>query len=237
MIDRAALDAALEATWPAAGVRDVGRLRLRDDQGGGQRVSAATVAAGWNAGDLDHAEAAMRAAGQTPILRVDGADTALDAALAARGWRISDPSLIYAVAIADLEPAPPPMTGFAHWPPLAIVQRIWAEAGIGPARLAVMGRAAVPRTALLGRTGDRPSAAAFVAVAGSVGMLHALEVAPDLRRRGAGAALVRHAGAWAGAQGALHLALAVTAANAPACALYEGLGMTLAGRYHYRVGT
>ncbi len=43
------------------------------------------------------------------------------------------------------------------------------------------------------------------------------------------------AAAWAAAQGAATFALAVHGGNAPARALYAGLGMVEAGRYHYRL--
>jgi GNAT superfamily N-acetyltransferase len=235
VIARAALDAALEATWPPASVRDAGPFRLREGRGGGQRVSAATACGPWAPPDVDAAEAAMRALSQSPIFRLAEADATLDAELARRGYAISDPTVFYAAPLDLFDPAPPPMTGFAHWPPLRIVCRIWAEGGIGPARQAVMDRVTGPRTALLARTADRPSGAAFVACHDAVTMLHAVEVVPDLRRRGSGGDLVRHAAAWAALQGARHLTLAVTEANMPARALYARLGMTEAGRYHYRV--
>jgi ribosomal protein S18 acetylase RimI-like enzyme len=65
-------------------------------------------------------------------------------------------------------------------------------------------------------------------------MLHAVEVTEALRRRGAARNLTRAAAEWAGKHGADWLVLAVTEANAPARALYDGLGMAPAGGYHYR---
>ena len=65
-------------------------------------------------------------------------------------------------------------------------------------------------------------------------MLHALEVAPDQRRRGLGQVLMRAAAAWARGAGATDLGLAVTAANAPARALYRSLGFVDVDGYHYR---
>ena len=66
-------------------------------------------------------------------------------------------------------------------------------------------------------------------------MLSALQVAPFARRRGLAGRLVRAAAAWAAAAGAPTLALAVKVENAPARALYAGLGMVEAGAYHYRL--
>ncbi len=235
MIARQALDAALEATWPPASVREEGPFRLREGLAGGQRVSAATPCGPWSPPDLDAAEVAMRAMGQAPIFRLGEADGALDAELALRGYAVSDPTVLYEAPLGLFDPEPPPMTGFAHWPPLQIVCRIWAEGGVGPARQAVMERVTGPRAAILARTADRPSGAAFVACHNALAMVHAIEVVPELRRRGSASDLVRHAAAWAAAQGASHLTLAVTEANLPARALYARLGMTEAGRYHYRI--
>ena len=56
------------------------------------------------------------------------------------------------------------MAAFAHWPPLAIACDLWAEGGIGPARLAVMDRVEGAKSVILGRANDRASGVAFVAV-------------------------------------------------------------------------
>jgi GNAT superfamily N-acetyltransferase len=228
------LMAAMEATWPPAGRRRLGPVVLRDGAGGGKRVSAASLDGPWTAAALDAAEAAMRSAGQAPLFQIRDGDGALDAELARRGYLPVDPVVLYAADLADLGPVPDPMTAFAHWPPLAIARAIWADAGIGPARVAVMARAAGPKAALLGRSRDRASGALFVALHARVAMVHALEVAPDRRREGSARNLMLAAAAWARAAGGERLALAVTAANAPARALYTSLGMQAVGQYHYR---
>lgn len=230
-----ALAEAMEATWPPARVLRVGPWVLRDGQGGGQRVSAATVAGDWAEADLAEAEAGMDALGQKRLFLIRAGDEALDAALAARGYRVNDPVVAYAAPVASLAGPVSGMAAFAHWPPLAIACDLWAEGGIGPARLAVMARVAVPKVAILGRSDDKPAGVAFVACAGPVAMLHALEVRPAMRRQGAARKMLIAAAHWAQAQGAQTFALVVTEANAPARALYERLGMTTVGRYHYRV--
>jgi ribosomal protein S18 acetylase RimI-like enzyme len=58
---------------------------------------------------------------------------------------------------------------------------------------------------------------------------------PDQRRRGCGRNLVLAAAAWARSSDATLLALAVTAANRPARALYASLGFEAVGEYHYRI--
>ena len=68
---------------------------------------------------------------------------------------------------------------------------------------------------------------------GPVAVLHAVEVAPALRRRGLAGWMIREAAFWAGARGADTMLLAVTAANDPARALYRGLGFDDIGAYVY----
>jgi GNAT superfamily N-acetyltransferase len=119
---------------------------------------------------------------------------------------------------------------------MAITREVWADAGIGAARLAVMDRVQGHKTAILGRApgGDRVCGAGFVAVHGGMAVLHALEVTPAFRRQGSAQNMIRAAAHWAQELGADSFALAVTTANAPARRLYEGLGMPVIGGYHYR---
>ncbi|MGY6411729.1 MAG: GNAT family N-acetyltransferase [Alkalilacustris sp.] len=235
-----ALEAALKASWPAAATRACGPFTLRDGLGGGRRVSAATAQGPADGMALEAALEAMAAAGQRPLFRLRPGlcpwDDDLDKALAERGFVRADVTLMLAAPVAVLAPEPlPRMRVFALWPPLAVQRALWAEGGVGPERVAVMARAGGPRTALMARQDDRVAGTAFVALQGDVGMVHAMEVTPALRRRGAAGNLVRAAADWAGAQGARWLGLAVTEANGPARTLYARLGMVEVGRYHYRV--
>ena len=220
---------AMEATWPPARSWRLGPFCLRDGAGGGKRVSAASLEGDFAGADLDAAEAAMA----VPLFLIRPGDEALDAALAARGYRLVDPVLAYAVPLAGIA-QPERMTTFPHWPPMAIARALWADAGISPARLAVMERAAGPKCVILGRVQDRAAGVAFVACHGDTAMLHALEVVPALRRQGSAHNILRAAAAWALDQGAATLSLVVTEANATARGLYASLGMNLVGQYHYR---
>lgn len=232
----ATLYAALDATWPAAACSRVGPWLIREGQGGGQRVSAATVEGRWTPADIPMAEAAMARLGQPALFMIRKGDGPLDDALQAMGYRRHDPVVAYAAPCASLaEPEPEPMAAFPHWPPLAIVCDLWAEAGIGPGRIAVMQRAKGPKAAILARQNDRATGAAFVAVHGDTAMLHALEIAPQMRRRGAAGNLLRRAAGWAQEHGARTLAVVVTEANAAARALYASLEMEVVGQYHYRL--
>ena len=239
----------MAATWPPVSSRRLGPWTIRDGAGGGKRVSAATAEGVWPDvnppdvnppdvnppdADLALAEAAMRALGQRPLFLIRDGDAALDATLAARGYRLVDRVVAYAAPTALLARPVPPMASFAHWPPLAVARGLWAGGGIGAARLAVMDRAPGPKTAILARSADRPAGVAFVALHRRDAMLHALEISPPHRRLGCAQNILAAAAGWAQEQGADRLSLVVAKANSPACGLYAKLGMTLVGHYHYR---
>jgi ribosomal protein S18 acetylase RimI-like enzyme len=221
----------MEATWPPATRQSVGPFTLRDGAGGGKRVSAASCDGPFTTADLDVVEAAMA----QPLMLIRAGEEELDAALDARGWRIVDPVVAYAAPVAALAADLPGLTAFPHWPPLEIARSIWAEGGIGPARLAVMERVRGPKTALLGRIDDRPAGVVFVACHGPEAMLHALEVRAAYRRQGLAGNLVVAAANWAAEAGATRLSLVVTRQNAAARALYARLGLEVVGEYHYRM--
>lgn len=220
----------MEATWPPARHWRCGPFTLRDGAGGGKRVSAASCDGPWVDADLDAVEELA-----SPLVLIRATDGALDAALAARGWRIVDPVIVYAAPVPALAADLPPLAAFPHWPPLEIVRSIWSEGGIGPERLAVMARVVGPKAALLARHGDRPAGVAFVACDGREAMVHAVEVRPALRRCGVGMTLLQAAANWAAVKGAGRLSVVVTAQNIAARALYARLGLQTVGQYHYRM--
>lgn len=226
--------AAMEATWPAMTLQRAGPWLVRQGAGGGKRVSAASAVGDWHPQDIAQAEQAQVDLGQDRLFVIWPWDTALDAALAARGYAKIDPVLAYLAPISSFAP-PQRMTSFPHWPPLQIACELWAAGGVSQARCAVMARVLGPKTVVLGRTADKPSGAAFVALHGKTAMIHAVEVRPSLRRKGAGGQILAAAAHWAAEQGADRLALAVTQANSGARALYTSLGMQPVGGYHYRL--
>lgn len=227
-----ALFAALDATWPPAATHAAGPWRVREGQGGGKRVSCATTPD--EQADLAPMERAQAALGQPALVMARGDQTGLAARLEAAGYAPVDPTLIYAAPAADLVAEPPPVTVFTtDWPPLAILREVWAEGGIGPARLAVMARAQGPKTLLMGRVQDRPGAAAYLAIHDNIAMIHALEVRVARRRAGLARHMMGVAAKWALDHGASTLALAVTERNAPANALYSSLNMPVMGKYTY----
>ncbi|MDT0681334.1 GNAT family N-acetyltransferase [Roseicyclus sp. F158] len=227
---------AAAATWPPARVLDVEGWQVADGQGGGKRVSSARPLAPGAVPELAAMERAQGALGQTPLVQVRGGEDALDAALDAAGYAVVDPTRLLVTAVAAL-----PTGGEADGryiiedAPLPRQREIWADGGIGAARLAVMARAASPRASLMGRVEDDVAGTAHIAAAEGIAVVHALEVAQEYRRRGVAAQIMEAAAIWAEEQGADRLAVLVTRANGPANALYEGLGMTEAGHYHYRI--
>lgn len=232
--DAVRLFSALDATWPAARFVDQPPWTLREGLGGGQRVSAATAGAPVTETDINAAEKGMVALKQRSLFMVRDEDSAFDALLGARGYEIVDPVTLYLADPAELTAPMPPATAYPSWPPLAIQKNIWAEGGIGPARIAVMERVTGAKAAILARGGNAPAATAFIAMDGDIAMLHALEVLPASRKCGLGRKTMQAAANWAVSHGAKWMTLAVTRENVAANALYTSLGMTPATFYHYR---
>lgn len=234
MITPQAFYGAIDGTWPAATRTRIGPWTIRDGQGGGKRVSAATADAPCKDTDIAQAEDAMRAMNQAPLFMIRAGEDALDAALQARGYDIVDPTNGYVAQAKTLTDIPiPRVTAFAIWEPLAIMQDIWAMGGIGQARLDVMARAQV-KTGILARWKDKPAGAAFVAIHEGIAMVHAVEVLAHQRGQGVAQWIMRRAAFWALDNGADTLAVLTTASNDAANALYQKLGFSRLGGYHYR---
>ncbi len=226
--------AALEATWPPLAWHEAPGWRVGAGAGGGKRVSAGVAAA--PDAEPEALVRAQRALGQPALAMIRPGDAAIDAHLAAAGWRMLDPTMALVAPVARLAAEPPPLTAFeVEWPPLAVQSEIWNMGGIGAGRRAVMGRAASPKLALLGRADDTPAATAFAACHGPFVAVHALHVRSAARRKGVARHLMQAATLWGARHGARTLAVFVTRANAPARALYRSLGLEEAAEYHYRL--
>lgn len=228
----------IDATWPAAARHRCGPFTLREGQGGGNRVCAATLddpAHAVSADEITAAEAAMREMGQAPLFMIRDGDAALDARLEGRGHGVCDPVEIYACNPTLLtDRAMPRVTVFTLWEPLAIMREIWTSAGIGPERQVIMARVKGPKAGLLGRHQDKPAGAGFVAMHAGVAMVHSVEILPHQRRQGIGGWMMRGTAHWAVKHGAERLAVLVRRQNTAARALYAFLGMEVVGQYHYR---
>ena len=223
-----------EHTWPPARRLDKGNWTLRDGQGGGKRVSAATAHGAIHQDDVAEAEAGMRELGQQPLFMIRAGEDALDALLDRRGYQIIAPVTMYTLPIAQLTDVPiPRVTAFCIWEPLAIMRDIWAKGGIGPARLNVMTRAHT-KTAIFARWREKPGGVAFAGLHDEVCMVHAVEVLPDQRRMGVAQWMMRAAAFWGQSKGAEHMAVLCVEQNIAANRLYQALGFSAVGQYHYR---
>jgi len=226
---------ALEETWPAADRQTIGPWIIRDGQGGGKRVSAATPNSSWTHDDIQTAESAMKSLKQTPLFMITDQDQDLDHALAHAGYKIIDPVNIYSTAIDTLTTKrPPKVSMFSVWPPLAIEIDMWAEGGIGAPRINVMNRVQGPKTSILARWNDHPAGVGFAAIHGIDAYVHAVEIRAHQRHQGVASWLMKQAAFWASEQGATRINVACTKANAAANALYHSIGMKVVGEYHYR---
>lgn len=228
----------IDETWPAAKKWADGPFTLRRGDGGGSRVSAATLDEIATDQGIARAEQAMQKMGQPALFMLKGGQDDFDAQLDGAGYIIKDPVSLYIAPIATLTlDRPPHKTCFAAWPPLAAQTEVWAKGGIGPERIAIMDRALGPKSTFLGRANDRPVGTVYAAIYDGIAMLHALEIDPAFQRQGLGRHLSRAVAIWAQSQGASHLSLLTTKANTGANALYASLGMSVVGQYHYRIKT
>lgn len=229
--------AAMLATWPAATVTQAGAWTIREGKGGGNRVSCATENWPVTEADLPTAKSAMQALGQRPQVMIRPGEDGLDRLLENHGYRVVDPTNLYAISSAELagDGQLPMGGGYAMWPPLHKIREVWENGGIDAARQAIMERTPAPKTAILVRRGDYTGGAAFVAIQDGIAMVHALHVLPDQRRKGAARQILKQAAIWAERHGAAITALAVTQGNTAANPLYAALGMSLVGKYHYRI--
>ena len=225
----------VDATWPAARYFESGPFTLRLGHDGGQRVSAASARGPASAAEIGVAERSMLALDQARLFMISGKDTALDTALAARGYAVKDPVTMFACPVETLARHDPKgLTAIRAEAPLGVMKDIWAAGRIEKGRLAVMARAKGPKTYLLGRVDDRAAGAGFVAMHGKIAMLHALEILPEHRRKGLGLAMTAAAAAWALENGAETFSLIAISSNQAAYGLYRHLGMQNVGHYHYR---
>ena len=227
--DAARVMAAIKATWPSAEIRRVGPFDVPMDRDGTRRSQAARLV-GVDASEAEIAAVeAARPGGVIGTLEGD----AIEATLERLGHAPEGHSLLMAGPAAPLAGPLPVMTGFAHWPPLAICGRLWDETGNDAARRAPMERAPHPKTAVIVRAEDRPAGILFAAVDGDCAALHAVATLPEMRRKGVGMTGMRHAARWAAGHGADWIVLPVEATNAPAVALYRSAGLSPVGAYRY----
>ncbi|TFL18085.1 GNAT family N-acetyltransferase [Jannaschia formosa] len=224
--------AAIRATWPPSALTRIGPFDLPAEREGTRRATSARLVPGAAATGADIA--AVEAARPGTIFgTIDGDEDATAEVLATRGYRVGGISDLMTGPVAPLLGDLPRVSGFPHWPPLAICHALWDDHGNDAVRRAPMYRAPAPRTAILLRTDDRAAGALFVGIHDRVAVLHMVLTLPQHRRKGVGLLGLRHAAVWAAANGADTLALPVEADNLAATSLYARAGLTRVGGYRY----
>lgn len=226
--------------WPAYDVRESHGWLLRSADGVTKRANSV-----FPAGEPDDRDAAIAAAeefyrsrGRPVIFSLDDAAPAwLDADLDARGYAAVDPTIVMSRPLDGAWPPPAHAVTLADAPSRGWADRWWeVEPRGGAAELAVATRIlrGVPSTyAAIG--GGVPDAVGRLTVTDGWGGIYCMAVREDARRRGLGRAILLALLDAARGDGAHHAYLTVVAANAPARALYAGMGFTEVGGYHYRV--
>jgi GNAT superfamily N-acetyltransferase len=228
--------------WPALTTMLMDGWVLRLARGYTKRANSlnAVAPAGGIDAVLAQAEAIYRAAGQRPIVRLsplmpDGAD----AMLAARGYEAADPTTVMTADIGH-------MAGDPEVEIAATLAEGWAAGFAAANNVPPRHRGTHDRMlaglhlptafATLHQDGQPIAYGLAVAERGMIGLFDIVTL-PAARRQGAGRRLVTSLLAWGRAHGAASAYLQVVDANAPAIALYLGLGFRPAYGYHYRLGT
>lgn len=234
-----ALIAEMEASWPPETAVDGDGWRLRVAPGGGSRVnSARRLGAAVDGADaLAAVERFYAARDADALIQAREDDGALSEAASAAGYAAFDHSGLYEGSISDACAAPstPPdgvrLIRVEHVP--AALEQFWASLGVGAPRLAVMARAAGPKTAVAARVGDRLAGAVFVSAPSGRAFVHALAVAPTARRRGIAALMTRAALTIVAERGAARFATSVVRGNVASEGLFQTLGARPSGGYIY----
>lgn len=192
---------------------------------------------------VEAVEAAYAARGLPCVFRVDASaqPAGLDTLLAARGYAAVATTRVMARDVDLGAPVDPALSGveidmadepddawLAGWLDVKAAGRV---VDTDLARAVVSGSPAVYLTA---RDGAGVIGVVRAATAGEWVGLSCLMVAPRARRRGLARLLSARALAEAAARGVRRAFLQVEAANAPAVALYDGLGFGVVDEYHYR---
>jgi len=184
-------------------------------------------------------ERPYRERGQPPIWRLTPlAPAGTDTALANRGYRRIDESLVQRAAL-DHRFAADPAVLIAPSPPPAWIAGFAGLSPVAPHHRATMARllhsiAAPVGFASVEVDGQLLAFALGVVDGDHVGLFDVL-VAPTARRRGLARRLTQSIGAWGRSHGARHVYLQVVANNIAALLLYAELGFETVYSYAYRV--
>ncbi len=219
---------AIDATWPAAAYQHIEGWLLRNGQGGGKRVSAASQIE--RDADIGVAVRHFEHRGETPLFMLTAGEDELDAELASLGFKVIDPVVVLS---RKLEEPTGDITSQQHQEVTKTAQTIWIAGGISFPRFNVMMRAAEPRVILT--LADQ--AVAFASISNGLCMVHAVEVLETARGKKLGTRVMQDAMIWAARHDADEIAVLTVKENAPALGLYRSMGFGEVASYHYRIAT
>jgi arginase family enzyme/GNAT superfamily N-acetyltransferase len=223
------------AAWPAASVTEEGGWLLRHTPGVQRRRSNSAVP--LSEPSIDHLEAFYRARERPAIVKLGPADGALDASLAARGYRVDGPvdvlTAVTAQVVAATEDADVELGERAD-PWLSTFAELDGHADSVEVGKQVISRIAAPTAYVRVVRDGRPAGMGlFVADAGWAGVF-SVATRPDLRGLGIASAVLGAGARWAAGQGATRMCLQVEKGNPGARRMYDRTGFTRSYGYHYR---
>lgn len=238
--DIRALEERAFSGWPALHSASFGGWVFRASDGCTKRANSANALAPSETFDTVEREARRfyDARGLPRIFRLSPlAPPDCDRMLAERGYMRLDESIVMVAPIEDI--AAPPSVEIAVAPSVAWLDGLAAANAI-PAILRDAHHRivrSIRHPAAFATVHDRGAPAGYglaVCERGMIGLFD-IVISPAARGKGLGKAIVQALMGWGGRRGAASAYLQVTAANARARSLYEGLGFGEAYRYHYRI--
>lgn len=162
----------------------------------------------------------------------------LDAVLAGRGYAHAGPTTVMLAEAAALDLPPAPGDDMLlHRPGQGVLEAMadprWGDAA-RRGRATLLANLRRPHRFGLLHVGGEAAAGGLVVADGDLAGLFGLRTRDPFRRRGLGRRLVAGLVGWARGQGATRIYLQVEDENAPAIALYRGVGFAPAYGYRYR---
>lgn len=219
------------AAWPSTHTEQGGGWLLRHTPGVGKRRNNSALPIG-PVPSAGVAEAFYSVRDLPVIVQVSpaGEHTALDAELAGRGYRHDAPTLVLTAPVAAVAAPEPDVVIVPELTPRW--RAAYGNEAVSEHVLARITAATGYASVLIG--GQIAALGLFVAGDGLSGVF-CMATAPEHRRKGLAAAILRAGAVWSAEQGAEMLYLQVEEDNDAARRLYGKTGFTFSHSYHYRV--
>ncbi|MCL2552315.1 MAG: GNAT family N-acetyltransferase [Actinomycetia bacterium] len=226
------LEATASRAWPATETQRLGDWTFRAAGGFSRRANSVLV--GGDPGvplddALDRVAAWYAARGLAPLLQLPDSSP-YGASLEDRGWTREGDTLVRTAPLAPLTllPAGPADVALTRTPDAAWLAAYHRTGDLADAALAVVSGGPSVWFATM------PGAIGRAVVDGPWALFGAVEVIPEMRRRGLATAVMGALARQAAAEGATAAYLQVEADNAAARPLYDRMGFTDHHGYHYR---